>query len=131
MKRDKWVQTRKNNGQTNHRAGNAIHAAKPTKRKIVGTEPTLPMIRDLSVTLHENEKRITLSNQRQTHPLTTQKTNYAAPALWGNSRREGVFNRRPNITNADDTTIEFNGTPTEDWLRRLAIASIRKPQPQR
>ena len=64
---------------------NAIHAANPTKRKIVGKELTLPTIRDLSVTLHENEKRITPANQRQTHPLTTQKTNYAAPALWGNS----------------------------------------------
>ena len=33
-----------------------------------------------------------------------QKTNYAAPALWGNSRR--------------------------DWLRRHALASIKRPLPQ-
>ena len=97
MKRDKWMQTRKNNGQTNTSAGkplNAKHAANPTKRKIVGTEPTLPTIHDLSVTTIQNQKRTFPSNKRQLTLSLTQKTNYAAPALRGNSRREGVLNER-------------------------------------
>ena len=30
----------------------------------------------------------------------------------------------------NNTTIECNGTPTEDWLRRQALASIKRPYPQ-
>ena len=53
------------------------------------------------------------------------KTKYAAPALWGISRREGIFDRgSPNIHN-NETTIECKGTPTEDWLRRQAIATVK------
>ena len=73
---------------------NATHAANLTKRKIVGTEPTLPTIHDLSVTITRNQKRTFPSNQRQLTLSLNQKTNYAAPALRGNSRREGVFNKR-------------------------------------
>ena len=58
-----------------------------------------------------------------------QKTNYAAPALWGNSRREGVFTRRPPTIYATDTTAECTGTPTENWLTQQAIASIKRPPP--
>ena len=36
----------------------------------------------------------------------------------------------PPTTYVDDTTIECNGTPTEDWLRRQALASIKRPYPQ-
>ena len=96
IKRSKWLQTRKNNGQANSSTGKPLKCdacGKPHKT-VAGMEPTLPMIRDLSVTLHKNERRITPSNQRQLLLSTTQKTNYAAPALRGNSRREGVFNRR-------------------------------------
>ena len=135
MKRDKWQQTGKNNGQTNHSAGRLLTCdtcGKPHKTEdyVVGMEPTLPTIRDLSVTLHKNERRITPSNQRQLHLSTTQKTNYAEPALRGNSRREGVFNGRSLTKYAYDTTIVCNGTSSEDWLRRQAIASIRKQHPQ-
>ena len=73
---------------------NAKHVANPTKRKIVGTEPTLPMIHDLSVTTIQNQKRTFPSNKRRPTLSLIQKTNYAAPALRGNSRREGVFNER-------------------------------------
>ena len=57
---------------------NAILAANPRKRKIVGMEPTLPTVRDLSVTLNKKERGITPSNQRQLSLSKTQKTNYAA-----------------------------------------------------
>ena len=36
----------------------------------------------------------------------------------------------PPTTYVDNTTIECNGTPTEDWLRRQALASIKRPYPQ-
>ena len=73
---------------------NATHAANLTKWKIVGTEPTLPTIHDLSVTITRNQKGTFPSNQRQLTLSLNQKTKYAAPALRGNSRREGVFNKR-------------------------------------
>ena len=60
-----------------------------------------------------------------------QKTNYAAPALWGNSRREGVFTRRSPTIYTTDTTAECTGTPTENWLRQQAIASIERPPPEK
>ena len=100
----------------------AMLAANPTKRKIVGMEPTLPTIRDPSVTTNKNGKR---TGFRQLNLLTNQKTNYAAPALRGN-RREGEFNRGSPTKHKIDTTTECNGTPTEDWLRRQAIATIKR-----
>ena len=36
----------------------------------------------------------------------------------------------PPTTYVNNTTIECNDTPTEDWLRRQALASIKKPYPQ-
>ena len=36
----------------------------------------------------------------------------------------------PPTTYVNNTTIECNGTPTEDWLRRQALASIKRPNPQ-
>ena len=60
-----------------------------------------------------------------------QKTNYAAPALWGNSRREGVFTRRPPTIYTTDTTTRCTDTPTENWLRQQAIASIKRPPPEK
>ena len=36
----------------------------------------------------------------------------------------------PPTTYVNKTTIECNGTPTEDWLRRQALASIKRPYPQ-
>ena len=73
---------------------NVTPAVNPTKRKIVGMEPTLPTIRDLSVITHRNERWILPPNKQQLNLHMNQKTKYAAPALRGNSRREGVFTRR-------------------------------------
>ena len=92
---------------------NATLAANFTKRKTVGMEPTPPTIHDLSVTTNKNERRKAPSNQRQLKLSMNQKTNYAAPALRGNSSWEGVFNRGSTEHN-NDTTTECNGTPTED-----------------
>ena len=36
----------------------------------------------------------------------------------------------PPTIYVNNTTIECNGTPTEDWLRRQALASIKRPYPQ-
>ena len=96
MRRDKWQQTRRNNGQTKKVQAprlNAILAANLIKRKIVGMEPTQPTIRDLSVTSNKKRRRIPPPNKRQLNSTMNQKTNYAAPVFWGNNRCEGVFNR--------------------------------------
>ena len=107
---------------------NATRAANPTKRKIVGMEPTLPTIRGLSVTLITNKKETFLSNRRQSMLSSNQKNNYAAPALRGNSRNARAYSTEdPPTTYVNNTTIECNGTPTEDWLRRQALASIKRP----
>ena len=99
LKRDKWQQTRKNNGQTNYSTG------KPPKCDTCGklhkTEDcwnganSFATTHDPNVTTHKNESRTPPPNKPQLKLLTIKKTNYAAPALWGNSRREGVFTRRP------------------------------------
>ena len=109
---------------------NAILVANLIKQKIVGMEPTRPTIRGLSDISNKKGRRIPLPNKRQLNLEMNQKTNYTAPALRGNSRREVVFNRRSPTTYAIDTTIECNGTQTEGWLRRQALASITSPLPQ-
>ena len=73
---------------------NATPVANLTKRKVAGTEPTRPTTRDLSDTSNEKGTRILPPNNQQPNLKTNQKTSYAANPLWGNSRREGVFNRR-------------------------------------
>ena len=110
---------------------NATLAANPTKRKIVGMERTLPTTRDPNVITHKNENRTLPPNKRQLNLLTNKNTNYAAPALWENSRCEGVFTRRPPYHIPTDTTAECTGTPTEDWLRQQAIDSIKRPPPEK
>ena len=74
---------------------NVIRAANPTKQKTVGMEPTLQTIHDPSASTHKSVKQSLLSHKRHPNLTMTQKTNYAAPAFWGNSRREGIFSRRP------------------------------------
>ena len=91
----------------------------------------LATIHDPSVTTHKNVKRTPLSQNQRTNQITNQKTNYAAPALWGNSRREGVFTRRPPTIYTTDTTAECTDTPTENWLRQQAIASIKRQLPEK
>ena len=134
MKRDKWQQTRKNNGQTNYSTG------KPPKCDTCGkthkTEDCWNGANSANdprpkVITHKNESRTPPSNKRHLNLLTNKKTNYAAPALWGNSRREGVFTRRIPTIYTTGTTTECTGTPTEDWLRQQAIASIKRQPPEK
>ena len=82
-------------------------------------ESTLPTIHDLSVKTNKIIKRTSPSKMP-----TNKKTSYAAPAFRGNSRREGVFDRRSPTENTKNSTTDCNGTLTEDWLRRHAIATI-------
>ena len=99
MKRNKWTQTRKNNVPSNHSAG------KPPKCDTCGkphkTEDCwngANAANDPRPKRHNTQERIKwtpLSHNQRTNQKMNQKTNYAAPALWGNSRREGVFTRRP------------------------------------
>ena len=95
--------------------------------RLLEWKPTLPTIHDPSVRTHKSAKQSPPSHKRHPNLTMTHKTNYAAPALWGNSRREGVISRRPPTTYTDDTTVECSGTPTEDWLRQQSIASIKRP----
>ena len=82
-------------------------AANPTKQRIVGTEPMLPTTHDLSDTTHKKVKGTPPSHNQQTNPMMKQKTSYAAPALWGNSRREGIFSTRTpnNVYNRHDCRV--------------------------
>ena len=89
------------------------------------------MTHDPNVITHKNERWTPPSNERQLNLLMNKKTNYAAPAIRGNSRREGVFTRRPPITHTTDTTAECTGTPTEAWLRQQADASLKRPPPEK
>ena len=128
MRRNKLLQTRKYNGP-NKSAGTTLKCDtcdKPHNRKIVGMEPMLPTIRDLVVTTNKNERGITPSNQRQLKLSTKQNTNYAAPALRGNSRRKGVLNQTPSTKHHSDSTTQCNVRPTEDWLRIQAYATIKR-----
>ena len=87
------------------------------------------MTHDPNVITHKNESQTLPPNKRQLNLSTSKKTNYAAPAFWGNSRREDVFTRRPPINHTTETTVECTGTPTEAWLRQQAIASMKRPPP--
>ena len=134
LKCDKWQQTQKNIGQTNYSAG------KPPKCDTCGkphkTEDCwngANSANDPQLKRHNTQERKTDSSAQQTTTKSAdeQKTNYAAPVLWGNSRREGVFTRRPPTIYTTDTTAECTRTPTEDWLRQQAIASIKKQPPEK
>ena len=57
-------------------------------------EPTRPTTPDPNVIIRRNAKWTPQLNKQQLNPQTNQKTNYAALAHRGKSRREGVFNRR-------------------------------------
>ena len=86
----------------------------------------LPRIRDLSVTTNKNERRITPSNQRQLKPSTNQKL--ITPRLrFGETVDARAYSiEDPQIKHSTDSTTQCNGTVTEDWLRRQAIATIKR-----
>ena len=108
----------------------AILAVNLTKRKIVGTEPTLPTIHDLNVIFNKKEKRIPTSKRQQPKIPKNQQTIYAAPALRETVEARAYSTTDPPTTYANDTTIECNGLPTEDWLKRQTLATIKRPLQQ-
>ena len=89
-------------------------------------EPTRQMTRDLSDTSNEKGTRILPPSNQQPNSETNKKTSYAAPALGG----KNPPTEDPPTTYTNDSMIECNGTPTEDWLRQQALASIRRPLTQ-
>ena len=126
LKRDKWQQTRKNNGQANYSAG------KPPKCDTCGkphkTEDCwngANAANDPRPKRHNTQERKTDTSVQQTttKPADEQKTNYAAPAIWGNSRREGVFTRRPpyHIHNRHNSRMHWysDGSLAETTSNRL------------
>ena len=123
VKRHKWQQFRINNGQTNCGTGNTLYC--DTCGKLHKTENCLnganaandPRPR------RRNEKQTNFSNLRQPKLSKNQKTKYVAPALRGNSRREGVFNRRSPTEDNNNSKTNCSVTTTDDWLRRQAIAT--------
>ena len=55
-----------------------------------------------------------------------QKTDYAAPSLRETVDARAYSIEDPPTKHNNDITTKCNGTPTEDWLRRQAIATIER-----
>ena len=107
-----------------------IHAENLTKRRTAGREPTRQTIRDLNDTSIEKGTRILPPSNRQPNSRRIKKQ--VTPRLrFGETVDARAFTPKdPPTTYTNDSTIEYVGTPTEDWLRRQAFASIRRPIPQ-
>ena len=54
----------------------------------------------------------------------SQKTEVAAPKIWGKSRREGVHDRGPPNKYEENFLTECNEEPTQDWQRRWNVGMI-------
>ena len=100
----------------------------PTKPKIVGTGPTLQTSPDPSV-MRKNAKWTPQLN-KQPNLQTNQKL--ITPRLrFGEKVDARAYSPDdPPISYTIDTTVDCDNTPTVDWLRRQALASIKKPFPQ-
>ena len=77
-----------------HQNPSAKPAGKYTKQKIVGTEPMRQMIPAKRNVNSPSQPTKLTNNPYPPGPLN-QKTEIAAPTIWGKSRREGVHNRGP------------------------------------
>ena len=64
-----------------------------------------------------------MNNPYPPHPLS-QRTEIAAPTIWGKSRREGVHNRGPPNRYEEDFLTECNEEPTQDWQRPWNVRMI-------
>ena len=58
------------------------------------------------------------------HCPPSQKTEIAAPTIWGKGRREGVHDRGPPNKYEEDFLTECNEEPTQDWQRRWNVGMI-------
>ena len=63
-------------------------------------------------------------NNLYPHYPPSQKTEIAAPTIWGKSRREGVHDRGPPNRYEKDFLTECNEEPTQDWQRRWNVGMI-------
>ena len=99
---------------------NAMLVANLTKRKTAGMEP-LPTRKE------HGYFRPTIDTQirKRIKKLVTPRLRFGETV-----DARAYSTEDPPTTCANDTTVECNGTPTEDWLRQQALASIRRPLPQ-
>ena len=105
---------------------NATLAANLKKQKIVGMEPTLPMIRDLSVTTNKIENRTTPSNQRQKKNWRRIKKINTPRLHPGETLDARAYSIEDPTEYFYTSTADCNGTPKEDWLTRQAIPTIKR-----
>ena len=89
-------------------------------------EPTLLTINNLSVTTNRNAKRTSTPNPQQPKLLMNQNIKYATPALRRNGRNEGYSIEDPTTEYINNSKNDCNGSPTEDSVRRRAIATIKR-----
>ena len=134
MKRDKWMQTKRNNGQTNSSSG------KPLKCDTCGKpHKTENCWNGANAANDPRPKRHTTQEQKKRHSGTNDNNRLyhrtkklITPRLrFGEKVDARAYSTEdPPTTYVNNTTIECNGRPTEDWLRRQALASIKRPCPQ-
>ena len=130
MKRDKWHHTWRYNNQTKNNAGITLKGdtcGKPHKTEDCWNGAN--SANDPRPKRHfqqEKKRRIPPSNKRNPKQPKTQKTNYAAPALRETTDARAYSIEDPSTKHNNEVPTECNGTPTEDWLRRRAIATIKR-----
>ena len=100
---------------------NAILVGKCTK--FAGTEPMRQMTPG-NANVSSLSEQTKLANNPYLPRRPKQKTEVAAPTLWGKSRREGVHHRRPPNRYEEDFFTECNEEPTQDWQRRWNVGMI-------
>ena len=131
LRRDKWQQTRKNNGQSKNNAGTTLKCdtcGKPHKTEDCWNGAN--SANDPRPKRHFQRKRNTeTSTQQSTTNFGDESKNYLRRACLSGAC---VIDppKDPPTTYTDYSTIECVGTPTEDWLRQQALASKRRPIPQ-
>ena len=134
MRRDKWQQTRRNNGQNKNSADTTVKCdtfGKPHKTE--GCWNGANSANDPRPKRHlQQERKTDPSFQQMTAKFGDESKKLITPRLrFGETVDASAYSTEdPSTTYANDTIIECNGTPTEDWLRPQALASIRRPPPQ-
>ena len=116
-------QPQKTPPKTKYPNPSVIHVARCTKLRTVGTELTRQMIPEGR---NENSPSQPTKSVNNTYPPSppSQKTENAAPTIWGKCRREGVHDRGPPNRYEEDFLTECNEKPTQDWQRRWNVGMI-------
>ena len=129
MKRDKWMQTRRNNGPSNHSAG------KPPKCDTCGkphkTEDCwngANAANDPRPKRHNTQERKMDTSDSQ--PMNQTEDESKKRLRFGETVDASAYSPEdPPTIYTTDTTTRCTDTPTENWLRQQAIASIKRPPP--